>query len=166
MASDSAVMKPSTFSVFEAQTIVPASPEALFAFHSNPHNLTVVMPPTMKLVKLVTDGPAEEGRLIELSCRDWWVIPMHWICRWKVVSPPHILVDEIVKGPFRHFVHEHRFESAGDEITRMHDRVTYQFGSGWWGRLLSETGVRAYLTVLFAYRHHRTRNWAKLNPAG
>jgi ligand-binding SRPBCC domain-containing protein len=152
------------FSIFEAQTLVSAPPGVLFAFHADPQNLSVVMPPTMKLVSISTDGLAEEGRLIELHCRDWWVIPMHWVCRWKVVSPPGLLVDEIVQGPFRLFVHEHRFEPVGDGATRMHDRVTYQFGSGWWGRLISETGVRAYLTVLFAYRHYRTRRWAKLQP--
>ena len=88
-------------SVFEASTVVGARPEVLFTFHADPRNLTEVMPPTLKLVKLVTDGPALEGRLIELHCRDWWVIPMHWVCRWKQVSPPHLLVDEIIEGPFR-----------------------------------------------------------------
>jgi len=151
----------SAASVFEANTIVGATPEALFAFHADPRNLTEVMPPTLKLVKLVTDGPALEGRLIELHCRDWWVIPMHWVCRWKQVSPPRLLVDEIVEGPFRLFIHEHRFEALGEGRTRMHDRVTYAFGSGWWGRLISEVGVRIYLRLLFTFRHYRTRRWAR-----
>jgi len=42
----------------------------------------------------------------------------------------------------------------------MHDTITYQWGRSWWGRLVSETGVRLYLTLLFTYRHHRTRKWA------
>ena len=91
-------MLSATPSIFEAQTLVSATPEVLFAFHADPQNLSVVMPPTMKLVSISTDGLAEEGRLIELHCRDWWVIPMHWVCRWKVVSPPGLLVDEIVQA--------------------------------------------------------------------
>jgi ligand-binding SRPBCC domain-containing protein len=132
----------------------------VFAFHSDPHNLSVVMPPTLRLVSLKTDGPAAEGRLIELHCRDWFVIPMRWTCRWRTVQPPGLLVDEIVKGPFRVFVHEHRFEPDGAGGCVMTDAVTYAFGRGWWGRLISETAVRLYLTVLFAYRHGRTRAWA------
>jgi len=154
-------MSPLRPSIFETSTLLSATPEALFAFHADPRNLTEVMPPTLKLVKLITDGPALEGRLIELHCRDWWIIPMHWICRWKQVCPPHLLVDEIVKGPFPLFIHEHRFEAAENGHTLMHDRITYAFGRDWWGKLISETGVRAYLTVLFAYRHYRTRRWAE-----
>jgi ligand-binding SRPBCC domain-containing protein len=110
-----------------------------------------------------TDGPAKEGRIIELHCRDWWVIPMHWTCRWKTVQPPRVLVDEIVSGPFEQFIHEHRFEMQGPKRCVMHDTVTYQWGRSWWGKLVSETGVRLYLTLLFKYRHQRTRLWALRN---
>ncbi|MEQ1747943.1 MAG: SRPBCC family protein [Prosthecobacter sp.] len=147
-------------STFRTSTPLSASAETMFAFHSDPHNLTVVMPPTLKLVSLKTDGPALEGRMIELHCRDWWIIPMHWTCRWRTVQPPHLLVDEIVKGPFRVFIHEHRFEPSGSGCV-MRDTVTYQFGDSWWGQLISETAVRAYLTLLFAFRHRRTRQWAE-----
>ena len=147
-------------STFEASTRVATTPEKLFAFHVDPKNLTVVMPPTLRLVRLITEGPAAEGREIELHCRDLWVIPMRWVCRWKTVSPPHLLVDEIVKGPFRFFTHEHHFETDAKGVTTMRDRVSYAFGSGVLGHLISETVIRAYLAILFAFRHHRTRRWA------
>ena len=147
-------------SIFHASTPVSASVETMFKFHSDPCNLTVVMPPTLKLVSLKTEGPALEGRTIELHCRDWWIIPMHWICRWKTVQSPDLLVDEIVEGPFALFIHEHRFERRGASECVMHDTVTYQWGDSWWGFIVSETFVRAYLTLLFAYRQHRTRMWA------
>jgi ligand-binding SRPBCC domain-containing protein len=152
-------------SIFHASTPLVASAETMFDFHSDPHNLTEVMPPTLKLVSLQTDGPALEGRLIELECRDWWVLPMRWTCRWKTVQRPHLLVDEIVKGPFKLFVHEHRFEGCATGGCVMIDTVTYQWGRSWWGRLVSETGVRLYLTVLFLYRHARTRKWAAQHRA-
>lgn len=146
--------------VFLARTRLAARPEVMFAFHSDPRNLPVVMPPTLRLVSLKTDGPAEEGRLIELHCRDWLVIPMHWTCRWRAVQPPCLLVDEIIRGPFRVFVHEHRFEPEGAHGCVMTDVVTYALGRGWWGRLISRTAVRVYLHGLFSYRHWRTRAWA------
>lgn len=150
-------------SIFHTSTELSANAETLFQFHSDPHNLIHVMPPTLTLVSLKTDGPAQEGRMIELNCRDWWIIPMHWTCRWKTVQRPHLLVDEIVKGPFALFVHEHRFDDQGPDRCIMHDTVTYQWGRSWWGRLVSETGVRLYLTLLFKYRHYRTRQWALQN---
>jgi ligand-binding SRPBCC domain-containing protein len=147
-------------STFHASTPLDASAETMFAFHSDPANLTIVMPPTLRLVSMTTDGPALEGRLIKLHCRDLWIIPMHWTCRWKTVRPPDLLEDEIVQGPFRLFLHQHRFEALGGHRCIMHDTITYQWGRSWWGRLVSETGVRLYLKLLFHYRHHRTRAWA------
>lgn len=149
--------------LFRAHTPLAASAETMFRFHSDPRNLPVVMPPTIKVIELKTDGPAQEGRLIELYCRDWWVIPMRWTCRWKTVTPPHVLVDEIIKGPFVIFVHEHRFEAKSKNSCIMYDTVTYQWGRSWWGLFVSEVFVRLYLKLMFAYRHHRTRNWARQN---
>jgi len=88
------------------------------------------------------------------------MIPMHWTCRWKKVDRSHILVDEIVKGPFTLFIHEHRFEKRGKDRCVMFETITYQWGHSWWGRPLSETAVRIYLTILFKYRYRRTRKWA------
>jgi len=152
--------------LFLTRTRLAATPETMFRFHSDPRNLTVVMPPTLKLVSLKTDGPAAEGRLIELHCRDFFVIPMRWTCRWRTVQPPGLLVDEILQGPFRVFIHEHRFEPDGSGGCVMTDAVTYAFGRGWWGRLISQTGVRVYLTALFAFRHWRTRAWAARQAQG
>lgn len=151
--------------VFHARTRLAAPPDVVFAFHSDPRNLPVVMPPTLRLVRLETDGPAAEGRLLEIHCRDWLVIPLRWTGRWRTVQPPVLLVDEIIRGPFRTFVHEHRFDPDGAGGCVMTDVVTYAFGRGWWGRALSQTAVRAYLHALFAYRHWRTRVWAARQPA-
>lgn len=147
-------------STFRASTCLAASAETMFAFHSDPRNIVHVMPPTLKLVSLQTDGPAQEGSLIEFHCRDWGFIPMRWKCRWHTVQPPSVLVDEMLEGPFAQFVHEHRFEPLAEGGCVMHDTITYAFGRSWWGKLISETAVRLYLKLLFTYRHHRTRQWA------
>ena len=85
---------------------------------------------------------------------------MRWTCRWKTVRHPDLLEDEIVKGPFSLFIHQHRFEAQGADRCIMHDTITYRWGRSWWGRLISETGVKFYLTLLFKYRHYKTRKWA------
>lgn len=151
--------------VFQTATSLAASPQVMFRFHSDPNNLMKVMPPTLTLVSLQTDGPAEEGRLIELHYRDWGVLPLRLTCRWNVVQPPHRLEDEMIKGPFVKFVHEHRFEPAENGGCVMTDTVTYQFGHSWWGQLISTLGVRFYLTLLFSFRHYKTRDWARQHAA-
>lgn len=146
--------------VFQKSTRLAADPAAAFEFHSNPANLTVVMPPTLKLLRLETEAPAREGGLILVDCRDWGILPMRWKCRWQTVQPPRLLVDEMLEGPFTLFVHEHRFDPLPGGGCLMTDRVTFQFGGGVWGWLASSTAVRLYLHALFAWRHWRTRRWA------
>jgi ligand-binding SRPBCC domain-containing protein len=82
------------------------------------------------------------------------------------VQPPRLLVDEMIEGPFAVFVHEHRFEPEGENACVMHDTVTYQWGRSWWGNVVSAVGVRLYLTMLFLYRHHRTRKWVLAEGSG
>lgn len=152
-------------STFHASTPLAASAGVMFEFHRDPQNIIHVMPPTLKIVELRTAGPAQEGRLIDFKCRDWGCIPMRWKCRWARVQPPEVLVDEMLEGPFATFVHEHRFQPVPEGGCVMHDSITYAFGRSWWGWLISQTGVRLYLRLLFAYRHARTRKWAEEHRA-
>ncbi len=81
-------------SIFKTSTPLAASAETMFAFRGDPSNLIVDMPPTLRLVSLKTDGSAQEGRMIELHSRDWWILPMCWTCRWKTVRPPELYEDD------------------------------------------------------------------------
>lgn len=144
-------------SVFEASTKVQGSVDEVFRFHSDPHNISLVMPPTTRILSVETDGPAEEGRTISLKMRELLVLPMHWTAVWKKVQRPTLLVDAVLKGPFRLFVHEHHFEAQPDGTCVMRDRVTFAWGSGWSGRLVTRVLVLHALKLLFAWRHWRTR---------
>jgi ligand-binding SRPBCC domain-containing protein len=146
---------------FRSECILHASPEALFEFHCNPANLTKVMPPTTRVVELRAGTTAVEGEIIELRAREMGIIPIHWKCRWKRVNPPHLLVDEMIEGPFRKFVHHHRFESIDSERTKLTDEVHYELGLGWPGWLIAVTFFRAYFTLMFAWRKMKMRQMFK-----
>jgi hypothetical protein len=142
---------------FRAECILKTSPQALFEFHSNPANLSLVMPPTTRVVELRAGATAVEGETIELRGREMGIIPLRWKCRWKRVNPPHLLVDEMIEGPFRRFEHHHCFEPVDGERTKLTDEVHYEFGRGWTGWLISATFVRVYLTLMFAWRKMKMR---------
>ncbi len=148
-----------------ASTRLAASAEVMFEFHCDPRNIVHVMPFTFRLVKVDMQHPPQEGELMHFRCRDLFIIPMRWTCRWKKVRPPRVLIDETIDGPFETFVHEHRFEPHPDGGCVMHDTVTYAFGRGWIGWLITNTAVRAYMKLLFRYRHARTRKWALQHSA-
>jgi ligand-binding SRPBCC domain-containing protein len=81
----------------------------------------------------VTSGLIGAGEEVSWEAR-------HFGVRWRMTArvtsyePPHRFVDEMVRGPFRSFRHEHLFEPAGAG-TRMTDLVTF--------RMALRTGRRA-----------------------
>ncbi len=138
---------------FRRECLLAASPAALFEFHSRTENLRLVMPPTSRVVEVEAEPHAREGGLIRLKVREMGLIRMTWKCRWKTVQPPHLLVDEMVEGPFRVFEHHHGFEPAGPGQSTLVDEVHYQYGRGWAGAMAGATCIRIYLGLMFAWRH-------------
>ena len=65
---------------------------------------------------------------------------------------PHRFVDEMVRGAFKSFRHEHRFV-PDSEGTRMSDRFEYRSPLGWLGRLADELVLRRYMTRLLETRN-------------
>ncbi len=79
----------------------------------------------------------------------------HFGIQWRMTSritafePPHRFVDEMVRGPFATFRHEHRFERHGGG-TRMTDVVEVRMGLGPIGRvadLVAAPYLRRLLTI-------------------
>ena len=83
-------------------------------------------------------------------------MPVTWISRIAVWEPPERFVDEQVRGPYRSWRHEHRFED-GAEGTRVLDDVAYEVPPGVWPLdvLLDRLLVRPDVERIFAHRRAR-----------
>jgi ligand-binding SRPBCC domain-containing protein len=87
---------------------------------------------------------------------------------WRMTSritefePPRRFVDEMVRGPFGAFRHEHRFDPH-DAGTRMTDVVTLRMGSGMGGRLVDPFAA-AYLRRLLVHRNVAIKGKAEAGP--
>jgi ligand-binding SRPBCC domain-containing protein len=110
--------------VLEAKTRLSRTVEEVFDFFGNAHNLERLTPSFLRFEVLTPDPIImREGTLIDyrLSLRG---IPVSWRSEITAWEPPHRFVDTQVKGPYRWWVHEHRFEESGGG-TLMTDRVQY-----------------------------------------
>jgi ligand-binding SRPBCC domain-containing protein len=102
----------------------------------------------------VTSGLIGAGEEVSWDAR-------HFGVRWRMTAritdyePPHRFVDEMVRGPFRSFRHEHLFEPAGAG-TRMTDLVTFRMTLG----PVAELPVGAYLRRLLRIRGAAIRSAA------
>ena len=131
------------------QTVAATLPE-VFAFFSDAGNLQRLTSPELDF-SIVTPLPIKMhvGTLIEYRLK-LYGMPFLWktlISRWE---PPHCFVDEQLKGPYRLWVHTHRFTET-DEGTEIHDHVRYRLPV--WP--LGESAlplVKVQLDKIFAYR--------------
>ncbi len=65
-----------------------------------------------------------------------------------------MFIDEQRVGPYRLWIHEHRFVPEGDSV-RMIDHVTYALPFGVLGRLVHALFVRRRLHYIFDFRRRK-----------
>ncbi|MEJ2721365.1 MAG: SRPBCC family protein [bacterium] len=115
--------------IYEQTQIVNAPIERVFSFFADPRNLGVITPSWLDFrIRPPQPITMREGMLIDYALRIHGV-PLRWqseITRW---DPPHGFVDEQRKGPYRYWIHEHRFAPEHGR-TRVGDRVRYAVPGG------------------------------------
>ncbi|HXG26193.1 MAG TPA: NAD(P)H-binding protein [Candidatus Binatia bacterium] len=125
--------------------------EEVFAFFSRPENLGRITPPAMGFEQLSSDFDMRPGLEIDHRIRPVLGIPMRWRSRIETYDPPHAFTDVQVRGPYRSWVHTHRF-TAVDGGTRIDDEVAYELPLGPLGGLAHRLAVRGQLLEIFRHR--------------
>ncbi len=132
----------------EREQVVPRKREEVFRFFSDPHNLEAITPPWLHFHIVSSSTPTiGEGTLIEYRLRVRG-LPLRWRSLIREWDPPHRFVDEQLSGPYRRWVHEHRFEDLGDR-TRVSDNVRYSVLGG---ALVNRFLVRPDVKRIFDHR--------------
>jgi len=80
-------------------------------------------------------------------------LPVRWRTEITAWQPPHRFVDEQKRGPYRLWVHEHRFE-PNDGGTLCTDHVRYAVPGG---KLVHRLFVRPDVERIFAFRAEKLR---------
>lgn len=128
--------------------LVPRPLIEVFPFFADAANLQALTPPWLRF-ELLTETPIEmgPGTLIDYRLRVRGV-PLRWQSEITIWEPPFRFVDEQRRGPYRSWVHEHRFHRRV-EGTQVIDEVRYDVHGG---RLVDALLVRPDLERIFDYR--------------
>ena len=142
--------------VLETSLVLPVPLARVFAFFAAAENLEAITPPELRF-RIMTPLPVamRVGTEIDYSLRLWGV-RFGWrtlISRWE---PPFLFVDEQLAGPYRSWVHTHRFSDAGPGRTLITDEVRYALP---WRPLsvVARPVVSRQLIRIFRHRQRRVR---------
>jgi ligand-binding SRPBCC domain-containing protein len=138
---------------FHAELWLPRRAEEIFEFFSDAANLQAITPDWLNF-EILTPRPIEirAGTLIDYRLRVHG-LPLRWQTEITAWQPPHRFVDEQKRGPYRHWVHEHRFETK-DGGTLCTDHVRYAVPGG---ELVHRLFVRRDVERIFAHRAVKMR---------
>ena len=129
--------------------------EEVFAFFAEAGNLERITPPELKFHILtplpmpIAQGSVIDYRLALFGMRFGW---QTLISTWE---PPFVFVDEQVRGPYRQWIHTHRFVQ-NPEGTEVLDHVAYQLPLWPIGEVALPI-VRRQISRIFDYREQVIR---------
>jgi ligand-binding SRPBCC domain-containing protein len=129
---------------------IPLPIEEVFDFFSDASNLERITPPELHF-RIVTPRPIHmtQGALIDYRLQLFGA-PILWKTRISRWEPPYRFVDEQLAGPYKIWVHTHRFSSRNDS-TLMEDEVIYQLPFFPLGEIVYPL-IRLELDRIFGFR--------------
>lgn len=155
----------------EFEQWVPFPLEPVFAFFSNPQNLTRIMPAASgtKILGLKRVAPpslpsgagansaAGVGSTIVTSFRVFPFLPVRaqWTARITQFEWNHSFADVQDKGPFKRWHHRHEFRAEprdGIAGTLVRDVIEYEVGFGFLGAIADALFVRRQMVDTFVQR--------------
>jgi ligand-binding SRPBCC domain-containing protein len=136
--------------VFRATMRISRPRDEVFRFFADAENLERITPPELRFrITSAPQQPIVAGALIHYRLRLMGV-PFSWTTLIPSWSPPDEFVDEQIRGPYRKWVHTHRF-AEDDAGTVISDEVRYQLPFWPVGELAAPL-VALQIRRIFAFR--------------
>jgi ligand-binding SRPBCC domain-containing protein len=128
----------------------------VFDFFSRAENLEALTPPWLNFKILdVKPQPVQQGTLINYSLRVHG-IPLRWTSEIVEWEPPHRFVDLQLRGPYKLWRHEHRFEPR-DGGTLISDTISLALPLGVLGQMAYKIKVKSDVDEIFTFRKEKIR---------
>ena len=140
----------------KTEVILNAPIDTVFSFFSNIENLEKITPNWLNF-SLLAQPPMtiKKGSLFHFQIR-LFKIPLKWKTEITCWEPPFRFSDEQIKGPYKKWIHEHRFIEEGNQ-TRMIDTVHYKVPGWFLSPLILKLFVKSAVIEIFRYRTEKIK---------
>jgi ligand-binding SRPBCC domain-containing protein len=129
--------------VFERSIEIDAPIGDVFAFHLDTRNAARIASEGQEILSVDGSFPLVEGGEVVLRVRQRPLpVTQTWRVRVTELVEPTLVVDELLKGPFARFRHEHRFAPREGGGTVLTDRIEWELPGGPAGRLAAPVAAR------------------------
>lgn len=140
---------------FRYETRLPSPPGEVFAWHERPGAFERLAPPWTTMRVRERHGTIRDGDHVALEF-ERGPVKFDWSFRHRDFVAGRSFIDEQLSGPFRRWVHEHRFEDDGMGGTRLVDEIQWEPpASSSTMDLLATPVVEAELERVFFFRARR-----------
>jgi hypothetical protein len=141
---------------FTLRTAMPVSAKTLSDWHANAGAFERLNPVFDPVTLVSREGGLEVGArtVVELKTGP---VTQRWVAVHTAYEPGRMFRDEQQGGPFRKWVHTHRFQEGPDGTSTLEDSIEYELPLGGLGRFVAGSYARHKLEAAFAYRHALTR---------
>jgi ligand-binding SRPBCC domain-containing protein len=141
------------FYTLETSQNIPAPPETVWAFISDPGNLKRITPEHMGFIITSDNLPGKmyAGEMIGYKVSPLSGIKMNWLTEITHVEKGVYFIDEQRIGPYALWHHQHRITPI-EGGTLMHDIVTYKPPFGFVGAIANSLLIARKLKQIFEFR--------------
>lgn len=137
---------------FEKISRIEAPLEKVFQWHERPGAIERYSPPWDPISVIRKTGGIEAGAEVVLLMHAG-PVPYRWHARHTDFIPDQLFRDEMVKGPFKSWVHTHEFEAVDQNSCQIRDHIEFQLPFHPLRKQLSSKWVQQSLERIFYYRH-------------
>jgi hypothetical protein len=142
---------------FTQRTEMPVPRDELFAWHERPGAFERLNPPFDPVEVEERTGGLEVGARTVIRAKVG-PVAQRWIAEHTAYEKGSLFRDEMRSGPFKTWIHTHRFLDGGSTGTSvLEDDIHYELPMGALGSLVGGGFARGKLERAFAYRHALTK---------
>ena len=112
-----------------------------------------------KAIAGVTSGLISENETVTWQARHLFKT-RYFTSRIAKMNKPSVFIDEMLKGDFKSFRHEHHFKAAANG-TIMIDIIDFETPYGFWGRIANDLFLRSYIEKFLLKRNAVIKDYAE-----